>query len=75
MSGPEGRGDWLERTRSSAIATTLGWILVHYDFDWSGAEHEFKRALELNPNYAPAHQWYGPSYLTLFERRTEPSRK
>jgi tetratricopeptide (TPR) repeat protein len=30
-----------------------------YDWDWVGAEQEFKRAIELNPNYATAHQWYG----------------
>src|SRR6202035_2216298 len=28
------------------------------DWDWPGSEKEFKRALELNPNYATAHQWY-----------------
>lgn len=34
---------------------------VHYwfDWDWQGAEREFKRAIELNPNYALAHQDYG----------------
>jgi TolB-like protein/DNA-binding winged helix-turn-helix (wHTH) protein/Flp pilus assembly protein TadD len=30
----------------------------YYDFDWTGAETEFKRAIELNPNYATAHHWY-----------------
>jgi len=29
------------------------------DYDWSGSEREFKRAIELNTNYAIAHQWYG----------------
>ena len=29
------------------------------DWDASGATKEFKRAIELNPNYATAHQWYG----------------
>ncbi len=36
----------------------LGWTKLRYDFDWSGAEREFKRAIELNPNYASAHNWY-----------------
>ena len=44
---------------------------MHYDFDWPGAEREFRRALELNPNYATAHQWYAGSYLALLERSTE----
>jgi serine/threonine protein kinase/tetratricopeptide (TPR) repeat protein len=30
-----------------------------YDWDWPGAEREFRRAIELNPGYATAHQWYG----------------
>jgi TolB-like protein/DNA-binding winged helix-turn-helix (wHTH) protein/Tfp pilus assembly protein PilF len=30
----------------------------YYDFDWTGAEAEYKRAIELNPNYATAHHWY-----------------
>ena len=29
-----------------------------YDFDWPAAEREFQRAFELNPNYAPAHEFY-----------------
>jgi TolB-like protein/DNA-binding winged helix-turn-helix (wHTH) protein/Tfp pilus assembly protein PilF len=33
--------------------------LFSYDWNWAGAEKEFQRALELNPNYATAHQWYG----------------
>jgi TolB-like protein/Tfp pilus assembly protein PilF len=32
-----------------------------YDWDWSGGEREFQRAIELNPAYAAAHQWYGQS--------------
>jgi Tfp pilus assembly protein PilF len=30
-----------------------------YDWDWPGAEREYKRAIELNPGYATAHEWYG----------------
>jgi TolB-like protein/DNA-binding winged helix-turn-helix (wHTH) protein/Tfp pilus assembly protein PilF len=30
-----------------------------YDWDWVGAEQEFRRAIQLNPNYPVAHQWYG----------------
>jgi TolB-like protein len=37
---------------------SLGQVLQTYDYDFAGAEREFKRAIELNPNYATAHQWY-----------------
>ncbi|MGC0775254.1 MAG: protein kinase [Candidatus Acidiferrum sp.] len=39
--------------------TSLGLVKEHYDWDWNGAESEFKRAIELNPNSAPAHLWFG----------------
>ena len=39
--------------------TSLAYTLAFYDWDWDGAEREFKRAIELNPNYATGHQWYG----------------
>lgn len=38
--------------------TTLAYLTISYDYDFAGAEREYKRALELNPNYATAHQWY-----------------
>jgi tetratricopeptide (TPR) repeat protein len=41
-----------------------------YDWDWAAAEQEFKRAIELNPNYATAHQWYG-LYLASLGRFSE----
>lgn len=36
----------------------LGVYLNRIEFDWPAAEREFKRAIELDPNYATAHQWY-----------------
>jgi tetratricopeptide (TPR) repeat protein len=39
--------------------SALAWCLFANDYDWAGAEHEFQRAIVLNPNYAWAHQWYG----------------
>jgi eukaryotic-like serine/threonine-protein kinase len=36
----------------------LGDLLHRYEWDWAGAEREFKRAIELNPNYAEAHHIY-----------------
>jgi eukaryotic-like serine/threonine-protein kinase len=37
---------------------SLAALKEDYDWDWSGAEKEFKRSLELNPSYATSHQWY-----------------
>lgn len=33
-------------------------VRYYYDRDWPAAEQEFKRAIELNPNYPQAHHWY-----------------
>ncbi|HEV2385928.1 MAG TPA: winged helix-turn-helix domain-containing protein [Candidatus Acidoferrales bacterium] len=41
-----------------AAHTALALIVQNYDWDWQTAEKEFRRAIELNPNYATAHQWY-----------------
>ena len=38
---------------------SLGIILCDYDYDFAGAEREYQRAIELNPNYATAHHFYG----------------
>ena len=38
--------------------TALALVVQNYDWDWQTAEKEFKRAIELNPNYATAHHWY-----------------
>jgi TolB-like protein/DNA-binding winged helix-turn-helix (wHTH) protein/Flp pilus assembly protein TadD len=49
---------------------SLAGLLYRADRDWAGAEREFKRALELDPNYAPAHHWYS-MYLALRGRPAE----
>ena len=36
----------------------LGSLTESYDWDWEGAEKEYKFAIELNPNYATAHHFY-----------------
>jgi serine/threonine protein kinase/Tfp pilus assembly protein PilF len=38
--------------------TSLAWVKFRFDWDWPGAESEFKRAIELNPRYPTAHHWY-----------------
>jgi tetratricopeptide (TPR) repeat protein len=44
----------------------LGWIVMHYDYDWAGAEKHFRRAIELDPSSAEAHFRYG--FYLLFVR-------
>jgi TolB-like protein/Tfp pilus assembly protein PilF len=34
-------------------------VAFYYEWDWDTADREFKRSLELNPNYATAYHWYG----------------
>jgi len=41
---------------------SLAHLKMLYDWDWAGAEARFIQAIDLNPNYAPAHLWYS---LTL----------
>jgi TolB-like protein/DNA-binding winged helix-turn-helix (wHTH) protein/Flp pilus assembly protein TadD len=45
--------------------TSLARIKAEYDWDWSGAEREFQRAIELNPSYATAYQWHGSVLSTM----------
>jgi Tol biopolymer transport system component/serine/threonine protein kinase/tetratricopeptide (TPR) repeat protein len=37
---------------------SFGYIKLHYEHDWTGAEQEFRRAIELRPGNALAHRWY-----------------
>ena len=39
--------------------TSLADISAYYDWDYDKAEHHYKRAIALSPNYATAHAWYG----------------
>src|SRR6516225_10995945 len=44
---------------------SLGWILYRYQQDWSGAEKELRRAIELNPSYERAHRFYGHFFRAI----------
>jgi serine/threonine protein kinase/Flp pilus assembly protein TadD len=50
--------------------TSLAFVKMAYSWDWQTADREFRRAIELNPNYATAHQWYA-SYLVMMGRFEE----
>ncbi|MGB2901019.1 MAG: winged helix-turn-helix domain-containing protein [Candidatus Acidiferrum sp.] len=58
----------LDETLPQAHAA-LGWLRIS-DWDWTGAEQEFKRAIELKPSYALAHTWYA-QYLGDMRRFDE----
>jgi len=38
--------------------TSLALVAENYDYDWQTAEKEFRRAIQLDPGYGTAHQWY-----------------
>jgi TolB-like protein/lipoprotein NlpI len=59
----------LDETLGEAHAS-LGFFKFLYDWDFSGAEDEFKRALMLSPAYAEAHHWYAV-YLANVGRHDE----
>jgi TolB-like protein/DNA-binding winged helix-turn-helix (wHTH) protein/Tfp pilus assembly protein PilF len=49
-------------------------IRLYQDWDFAGAEREFKKTLDLNPNYSTGHQWYG-EFLSLMARHPEAIRE
>lgn len=66
-----------EALQALAIDSTLGEahaslaeLRTEYEWDWAGAEREFRRAIELNPGYATAHEWYA-EYLSRMGRHQE----
>ena len=54
--------------------TSLAIVMLAYDWNWSGAEREFKQAIVLNPNYPTAHHWYA-HYLVPMGRLEEAVRE
>jgi TolB-like protein/Tfp pilus assembly protein PilF/DNA-binding XRE family transcriptional regulator len=56
--------------RLAEAHATLAYRTTHHDWDWATAEAQFRRALELNPNYAVSHHWYS-HYLTAMGRTKE----
>jgi serine/threonine protein kinase/Tfp pilus assembly protein PilF len=48
----------IDDTLAEAYAS-LGFAKCRFEWDWSGSEKDFKRAINLNASYATAHHWYG----------------
>src|SRR2546422_8420679 len=58
----------LDESVPSAHAS-LAWSLFVYDWDWEAADREFRRAIELNPRYASAHQWRSEEHTSELQSR------
>jgi tetratricopeptide (TPR) repeat protein len=56
---------------SAEAHTSLAHVKATQDWDWTGAEREFQRAIALNPRYATAHHWYAASCLAPLGRLDE----
>jgi len=54
----------IDETLAEAHAS-LGCARLWYDWDWGAAEKEFRRAIELNPNYANVHNFYSNFLLAM----------
>lgn len=69
--------EWMPQAKEAALKSlaldnnlaeghaSLGQILSYYDFDFKGADREYERAIDLNPNYATAHQWRSENLSAL----------
>jgi serine/threonine protein kinase/Flp pilus assembly protein TadD len=53
--------------------STEGTLRMYADWDWPGAEAEYRRAIALNPSYATAHHWYG--LHLAFRGKTQEARQ
>jgi TolB-like protein/Tfp pilus assembly protein PilF len=56
--------------RLAETHTSLALVTENYDWDWQNAEKEYRRAIQLDPNYATAHHWYA-EYLAYQGRFDE----
>ncbi len=51
--------------RLAEAHSSVAFVKMFYDWDWAGAEREFRRTFELNPNYSIARQWYAMELAAL----------
>jgi len=57
--------------RLAEAHTLLGQVKSHYEYDLPGAQREFLKGIELNPNYAYGHLYYAGGYLTPMRMHAE----
>lgn len=50
---------------SARALASRGYLRYQFDWDWAGAEADFRRAIALDPAYATAHQWYAEMLAAL----------
>lgn len=79
IAGAVPTGDAMPKAKAAALKalelddslaeahTSLALIIASYDWNWSKAEAEYKRALELNPSYSIGHLYYAT--LLMYEAR------
>jgi len=53
---------------------SLGYVALYYDWDWTGAEAQFRQSIQLDPGYTVAHQWYA-NHLVAMGRFDEAARE
>jgi serine/threonine-protein kinase len=58
-------------SESAEAHTSFAHVKSTQDWDWAGSEHEFLRAININPRYPTAHHWYAVSCLTPLGRLEE----
>ncbi len=51
--------------RLAEARSSVAFVKMFYDWDWAGAELEFHRTFDLNPNYSIARQWYAMELAAL----------
>jgi len=54
----------LNPSSAEAFAAS-GYLRFRFEWDWTGAEADFRRAIALAPDYPTAHQWYAELLITL----------
>jgi tetratricopeptide (TPR) repeat protein len=55
---------------SAEAHTSLAFVLAYWKWDIAGAEREFRRAIQLNPDYGTAHHWYA-NFLVMIGRSAD----